>query len=106
MWNKKKVYYPDMEILYELSDEYQGIKAWYRAANDKEESDLTMCSCTTYVEEIVDHNKDFSEIDAEDDIFFATKEECQEFCDYMNRKEENSGYDYNLAGKLIKAREV
>jgi hypothetical protein len=103
---RKKVYYPDMEILYELSDEYQGIKTWYRAANDKEESDLTMCSCTTYVEEIVDHNKDFNEIDAEDNIFFATKEECQEFCDYMNRKEENSGYDYDLAGKLIKAREV
>ena len=91
------MYYPDMEILYELSDKYQGIK---------EESDLAMCSCATYAREIVDHNKDFNEIDAEDKTFFTTKEECQEFCDYMNEKEENSGYDYNLAGKLIKAREV
>ena len=56
---------------------------------------------------IVDHNKDFKEL--EENLwhtFFTTKEECQEFCDYMNRKEENSGYDYDLAGKLIKDREV
>lgn len=36
----------------------------------------------------------------------STTDTCQEFCDYMNRKEENSGYNYDLAGKLIKAREV
>ena len=51
--------------------------------------------------------KDFKEL--EESLwhtFFTTEEECQEFCDYMNKKEENSGYDYDLAGKLIKAREV
>ena len=60
------------------------------------------------VKAIVDHNKDFEEIKNAESlkgVFFATKEECQKFCDYINGTEAE-GYDYNLAGKLIKAREV
>lgn len=100
----KKMYYPNENVLYELSDKWQKIRAWYKTRRDEEDSDFIMTS-STYVKEIIDHNKDFKEIDAENlgGIFFTTKEECQKFCDYMNGKEEISGYDYDMEGNLVEA---
>ena len=34
-------------------------------------------------------------------VFFTTKEECQEFCSYLNKKEGVTGYDYDREGNLI-----
>lgn len=99
---RKKTYQPKENLLYMLSDTSGEITGWY-----KEVADGYFDTVGRSAYAIVDHNKDFKEL--EENLwhtFFATKEECQEFCDYMNRKEENSGYDYDLAGKLIKAREV
>ena len=101
----KLVYYPQEQILYRLSDGYRQLMAWYIPRSNAEDDTFTY---TKDVKVIIDHDKDFEEIDEKklQGTFFTTKEECQEFCDYMNEKEENSGYDYDLAGKLIKAREV
>ena len=99
---RKKTYQLEENQLYMLSDTSGKITGWYKAIAggyfgiDGRSTDT-----------IVDHNKDFKEL--EENLwhtFFTTKEECQEFCDYMNKKEGNSGYDYDLAGKLIKTREV
>ena len=59
-----------------------------------------------YAEVVVDHNKDFKEIEEENlrNIFFTTKEECQAFCDYINGTEV-LGYDYNVEGQLVAQRE-
>ena len=35
-------------------------------------------------------------------VFFTTKEECQAFCDYLNRDSEVFGYDYDINGKLLR----
>lgn len=99
---RKKTYQPKENLLYMLSDTSGKITGWYKEIAD---GYFDTVGRSAYV--IVDHNKDFKEL--EENLwhtFFTTKEECQEFCDYMNRKEENSGYNYDLAGKLIKAREV
>lgn len=100
----KKVYHTSERLLYALEDDCGKLTAWYISARDGECFEAETYSADT----IVDHNKDFKALEEKNliHIFFTTKEECQEFCDYMNEKEENSGYDYNLAGKLIKAREV
>lgn len=99
---RKKTYQPKENLLYMLSDTGGEITGWYKEIAD---GYFDTVGRSAYV--IVDHNKDFKEL--EESVwhtFFTTEEECQEFCNYMNEKEENSGYDYNLAGKLIKAREV
>lgn len=99
---RKKTYQPKENLLYMLSDTGGEITGWYKEIAD---GYFDTVGRSAYV--IVDHNKDFKEL--EESLwhtFFTTEEECQEFCNYMNEKEENSGYDYNLAGKLIKAREV
>ncbi len=100
----KKVYHTSERLLYALEDDCRKLTAWYTSARDGECFEAETYSADT----IVNHNKDFKELEEKDSIhiFFTTKEECQKFCDYMNRKEENSGYDYDRAGKLIKAREV
>lgn len=93
---RKKVYYVSKKLLYAFRDDCRKLTAWYTTARDDE-----LFGLETYNADIVtNHNKDFKEL--EENLwhtFFTTKEECQEFCDYMNRKEENSGYDYDLAGK-------
>lgn len=102
----KKVYHPQEERLYKLSDKYGCTDAWYELSSSSEDGDTFAYS--TCVKTIVDHNKDFEEIKNAESlrgVFFTTKEECQKFCDYINGTE-TEGYDYDLAGKLIKTREV
>lgn len=102
----KKVYHPQEERLYKLSDKYGCTDAWYELSSSSEDGDTFAYS--TCVKTIVDHNKDFEKIKNAESlrgVFFTTKEECQKFCDYINGTE-TEGYDYDLAGKLIKTREV
>lgn len=100
----KKVYYPKENVLYELSERNGEFMAWYRAEGDRGEEYFAGGSCAEYAKVVVDHNKDFKEIETEElrKVFFTTKEECQEFCDYLNKLEESAGYDYDLYGKLMK----
>lgn len=102
----KKVHYPQEERLYGLSDKYsREVGAWYELSSSSKDGDTFTCS--TDVETIVDHNKDFEKMKNGRlrGVFFTTKEECQKFCDYINGTE-TEGYDYDLAGNLFKAREV
>lgn len=102
----KKVYYPQEERLYKLSDKYGCTDAWYELSSSSEDGDDFTYS--TVVKEIIDHNKDFEEIKnakSLSGVFFTTKEECQKFCDYINGTE-TEGYDYDIKGNLFKAREV
>lgn len=101
----KKVYYPKESVLYELSERNREFIAWYRAKGDRGEEYFVEDTYAEYAEVVVDHNKDFKEIEEENlrNIFFTTKEECQAFCDYINGTEV-LGYDYNVEGQLVAAK--
>ena len=98
----KKVYHPQENVLYELIERNREFMAWYKAKGDEGSEYFVADVYAKYANVIVDHNKDFKEIEGEEwrKIFFTTKEECQEFCDYINDVEEISGYDYNIDGQL------
>lgn len=93
-------------MLYELSERNREFIAWYRAKGDRGEEYFVEDTYAEYAEVVVDHNKDFKEIEEENlrNIFFTTKEECQAFCDYINGTEV-LGYDYNVEGQLVAQRE-
>ena len=98
----KKVYYPKENALYELSERNREFMAWYRAKGDGEEEYFVGGPRAEYAKVVVDHNKDFKEIEVEElrKVFFTTEEECQAFCNYINGTEV-LGYDYNIEGQLI-----
>ena len=102
----KKVYYPKENVLYELSERNREFMAWYMAKGDRGEEYFVGGPRTEYAKVVVDHNKDFKEIETEElrKVFFTTKEECQAFCDYINGTEA-LGYDYNVEGQLVAQRE-
>ena len=99
----KKVYYPKENALYELCERNRKLMAWYREKGDEGEEYYVADAFSEYAKVIVDHNKDFKEIEGEKlgKVFFTTKEECQEFCDYINKRDEIEGYDYDLKGHRL-----
>lgn len=56
---------------------------------------------------IIDNDMEFSKIEEEYNgrdmygLYFATLEECQRYCDYLNKKNNITGYDYALDGAYI-----
>lgn len=80
--------------------------AWYMAKGDRGEEYFVGGPCAEYAKVVVDHNKDFKEIETEElrKVFFTTKEECQAFCNYINGTEV-LGYDYNVEGQPVVQRE-
>lgn len=100
----KKVYRPKENVLYEFSERNREFVAWYRAKGDEGEEYFVEDIRAEYAKTIVDHNKDFKEIEGKElrKVFFTTKEECQAFCDYLNRDSEVFGYDYDINGKLLR----
>lgn len=102
----KKVYYPKENVLYELSERNREFMAWYMAKGDRGEEYFVGGPRAEYAKVVVDHNKDFKEIETEElrKVFFTTKEECQAFCDYINGTEV-LGYDYNVEGQPVVQRE-
>lgn len=56
---------------------------------------------------IIDNDMEFSKIEEECSeknlygLYFATLEECQRYCDYLNKKNDTAGYDYTLDGTYI-----
>ena len=62
----KKVYYPKENVLYELSERNREFMAWYRAKGDGEEEYFVGGPHTEYAKVVVDHNKDFKEIEVEE----------------------------------------
>lgn len=102
----KKVYYPEENVLYELSERNREFMAWYMAKGDRGEEYFVGGPRAEYAKVVVDHNKDFKEIETEElrKVFFTTKEECQAFCNYINGTEV-LGYDYNVEGQPVVQRE-
>lgn len=102
----KKVYYPKENVLYELSERNREFMAWYMAKGDRGEEYFVGGPRAEYAKVVVDHNKDFKEIETEElrKVFFTTKEECQAFCNYINGTEV-LGYDYNVEGQPVVQRE-
>ena len=80
--------------------------AWYMAKGDRGEEYFVGGPRAEYAKVVVDHNKDFKEIETEElrKVFFTTKEECQAFCNYINGTEV-LGYDYNVEGQPVVQRE-
>ena len=56
---------------------------------------------------IIDNDMEFSKIEEEYNgrdmygLYFATLEECQRYCDYLNKKNNITGYDYALDGAYM-----
>lgn len=100
----KKVYYPQENILYELKNDENKVMAWYIEKGEKgKEYFVRKDLYPECVELIIDHNKSFEKIDKSRllHVFFSTHEECQAFCDYLNKDNEIAGYNYNVQGELI-----
>lgn len=100
----KKVYYPQENILYELRNDENKVMAWYIEKGKKGKEYFVLEDFyPECVKLIIDHNKDFKAIDRNEisETFFSTKEECQAFCDYLNKDNEVVGYNYNVQGELI-----
>lgn len=99
----KKVYYPKENALYGLCERNRKPVAWYREKGNTGEEYFVADTSANLANVIVDHNKDFKEIEGEElrKVFFTTKEECQEFCDYINKRDEIEGYDYDLDGHRL-----
>ena len=100
----KKVYYPQENTLYELRNDENKVMAWYIETGKRgKEYFVLEALYPEYAKLIIDHNKDFKAIDRNkiSETFFVTKEECQAFCDYLNKDNEVVGYNYNVQGELI-----
>lgn len=100
----KKVYRPKEYVLHKMNDRFGTVNAWYRMRGKEGEEYIEEYDFSRYAKTIVNHDKSFKEINVESlsKVFFATKEECQEFCDYLNKIEESVGYGYDLYGELKK----
>lgn len=59
----KKVYYPKENALYELCERNRKLMAWYREKGNKGEEYFVADTCAEYAKVVVDHNKDFKEIE-------------------------------------------
>lgn len=98
----KVILVPREESLYEFTDSRahdHKITAWYV---EKDGNGEEYYKSTTVPKGVVDHNRSFESIMEEPrHIFFTTLEECQEFCDYYNRKIGSEDYKYERDGKKI-----
>lgn len=94
------VYYPKEKVLFEMLDRNCDFRVWYK---ERDEGDFAADAIAVKPSEIIDHNKNFEEIDTNETcgIFFTSFEECQEFCNYLNKKNGAVGYDYDREGNLI-----
>lgn len=97
------VYYPKENVLYEMSDRNHDFRVWYEERGNKGEEYFVADAIAVSPSKIIDHNKNFEEIDTNETyrIFFTSFEECQEFCNFLNKKEGAIGYDYDREGNLI-----
>lgn len=97
------VYYPKENVLYEMVDRNHDLRMWYKERGDEGEEYFVADTIAVSPSKIIDHNKNFEEIDKSKirGMFFTSFEECQEFCNYLNKKEGAVGYDYDRKGNLI-----
>ncbi len=98
-----KAYKPKRYELYELSQRVgeSKVHAWYKKKIGTV-SDYYFEKETTHADMMVDHNVNFEDIVYKRrGIFFTSAEECQEFCDYLNKDPEINEFIYNQAGCLL-----
>lgn len=98
-----EVYKPKQYELYELSQRVgkREVHAWYKKKTGTV-SDYYFEREATHADMMVDHNVNFEDIgDERRGIFFTSAEECQEFCDYLNKDTEIDEFAYNRAGCLL-----
>lgn len=82
----KIVYYPKEYVRYEfrINRNRNGLTAWYRQYSDDEDG-LVMDS-SIFAEDIYSPEMKFEDI-KQYSTFFKSKEECQLYCDYLNKEE-------------------
>jgi hypothetical protein len=79
----KLVYFPYEYVRYEfrLNRDKNGVTAWYRQYSDNEDGFVSDSSI--HADYIYSPNISFEEL-KQYNTFFKTKEECQEYCDWLN----------------------
>jgi len=105
-----RAYIPQKNNLYEFTESQYNNKriiAWYKEKSSRDDDELYYHN-TTVPSKIIDHNMPFEDILKNDfrpsDIFFTTLEECQEFCDFYNKKEGGAEYKYKIDGSKVMAK--
>ena len=103
---KQMVYYPRKNALYEFNYFTDDFRVFYKEIGDKGSRCFVADANSHDADVIINHDKSFDEIEKAvmDNMyttFFTSAEECREFCDYLNKKNNTDGYDYDLYGELI-----
>lgn len=108
--SETKVVVPQRMVLYEMADRDQGIAAWYKACGLKDGRYYVVdYASSVYTERLIKHGTDYDRIEKMEEqkvVLFATEEECQAYCDYLNKKHGVAGNIlYKLNGELYKREE-
>lgn len=108
--SKTKVMVPQRMVLYEMADRDRGIVAWYKACGQKDDQYYMIdYASSVYAERIIEPGTSFDVIEKMGDqreALFTTEEECQAYCDYLNKKNSvTSDIIYELDGGLYKKEE-
>src|SRR5699024_3142901 len=83
---KEIEYYPGQYIMVEFNVS-NGINAWYKLKREDEEY-LSYDRLTRYAKHIYNDDMDYENIESIYDTFFKTKEECQKYCDWLNKNKD------------------
>lgn len=102
----KKVYHPKENVLYSIESNENNIRVFYKKRSYEYGENLFADSGSVYSDEIINHNKPFDKIkvDYPCEVFFSSLDEldeCQELCNYLNRKNGALEHKYNKSGTLF-----
>jgi hypothetical protein len=84
-----KSYVPELNVAYEISIhniDNNTPRVWYRAKNEGKNDEYFSSETTDYCDATYS-GQEYSTLDKYG-TFFANKEDCQKYCDYLNKKEE------------------
>lgn len=95
--------YPTKTILYELANRGNEIFAWYRDCGEKNDEYFVLEYARTICanKNLVDSHSDYSQLSWYDSLF-RSKEEAQNYCDYLNGKAGvPDDFTYDINGKEL-----
>lgn len=100
-YKHKWFYLPRIDILYEFKHRDGEMIAFYKKRGEEKSEYFALDTVSKIPKLIVDHDMSFEDIPSEKDVYFKTIEECQEYCDYLNKKQHSEGYKYKVDGSVI-----
>ena len=97
----RKIMSVSRKVRYEIDKSDTGVRVFYIPCKGSNDNYYIVDSIAKYIDVIFNHNKSFADIEAlSESPYFATKEECREYCNYLNRDVPKE-YCYDLEGNKI-----